>query len=152
MAEGVFEAQTCKWEPYCGRKAHTAFEYCLDESIGVAHMSEPATHVDAVAKHRHYLAEHGASTFFTPFVGFFLLALPGTDDLHKVCLNHLSSHWGTYYGVSRVVNEALGTNLPEKPRSRQCSEISYGFYASFLFFSDFGQAVADWTLPGEPAV
>ena len=49
----------------------------------------------------------------------------------------LLDHWRTSYGGARIVNVALGTDLPESRQDiKKCRDMLYGFWSSFLFFQN----------------
>ena len=91
-----------------------------------------------------------SSSFFLPFIYIFLLAFPGSDFLHNSIVEKLEGCWNTFYGVSMVVNGLVGVELPTAPRGSKTKPHQYGFYASFLFFSAFGEAICALCDPAEP--
>jgi len=86
-----------------------------------------------------------------PFIDLFWLTAPQMESLRADAMEHLKTHWCTSYGVSAVVNAALGTSLPESRDNygdvRPCM---YGFWASFLYYSPFGKAVCALGAEYEP--
>ena len=79
------------------------------------------------------------------------------ETLRELAYNHLYTHWSTGWGVAAVVNAALGTSLPDaQDRENELRSELYGFYASFLYFTEWGisksvQVILDLlTLPRRP--
>jgi hypothetical protein len=160
--------RTCCWEPYVGQTAeaarmagaavHVAKDISEEDALrarGVAAMGwyvykgqDAVTNdieLDAHAPKSLFTEfmkcnPSSKSSFFTPFIDIFLLTLPDSKSVHDEALRHLETHWDTFYGVSMVVNALLGTELPTVPRSKPKTG-TFGFWASFLFFSPWGKAV-----------
>ena len=97
------------------------------------------------------LAHHDA--FFKPFVLLFLYSCTDMPtDVRRAFYGELCGKITTSYGGARVVNEALGTALPTgRATAGEVEPIIYAFWASFLLFAPWGEAIMALAPGNEPA-
>ena len=90
---------------------------------------------------------NGMQVSFSAVRRYILLTLPGADSVRDEALQDLEHSWNTSYGVSRVVNELLGTTLPEcRYDAGSCKAHEFAFWSAFLYCSDFGAAICALTV------
>eukprot|EP00959_Pyramimonas_sp_CCMP1952_P112907 2360260-Pyramimonas_sp.AAC.1 len=75
--------------------------------------------------------------------------MPGSDEYHAELVSRLEKSWNTFYGVAMVVNALLNLDLATT-RISKTKPFLYGFWAAFLFFSPFGEAITALHCAGEP--
>ena len=67
-----------------------------------------------------------------------LLTFPGTNDMHDYLVDFLEEHYSTFYGVSQIVNTAIGIDLPESRDTANTTSPHTLVFGAHFFMSRLG--------------